>query len=220
MNVFKIVEEPLKVNKILNKSQRRQRVFELLELVGLSVEQLNRYPHQFSGGQRQRIAIARALALNPELIVADEPTSALDVSIQAQIINLLQDLQERLNLAYLLISHDLNLVYHISHRIGVMYLGKIVELARAEELYHKPLHPYTQALISAVPSSDPDRKEKPIILKGGVQSPIELPAGCIFSKRCPVALTECKTEVPSLTDMGNRHYVACLKATPDIFDYR
>ena len=216
MNVFKIVEEPLKVNKILNKRQRRQRVFELLELVGLSLDQLNRYPHQFSGGQRQRIAIARALALNPELIVADEPTSALDVSIQAQIINLLQDLQERLNLAYLLISHDLNLVYHISHRIGVMYLGKIVELARAEELYHKPLHPYTQALISAVPSSDPDRKEKPIILKGGVQSPIELPAGCIFSKRCPVALTACKTEAPQLTDMGNGHYVACLKATPNI----
>lgn len=211
MNIFKIIEEPLKLDKNLNKLQRRQRVFELIEMVGLSPNQLNRYPHQFSGGQRQRIAVARALAISPELIVADEPTSALDVSIQAQIINLLQDLQSRFHLAFLLISHDLNLVYHISHRIAVMYLGKIVELAPAEAIYLSPKHPYTQALISAIPSSNPDHIRKPILLKGGVQSPVTLPCGCIFSQRCLMATDECMTLSPELVDIGGNHFVACLK---------
>jgi oligopeptide/dipeptide ABC transporter ATP-binding protein len=212
MSVYQIVAEPLKVLKVLGRRQRRERVVELLELIGLSTEHLNRYPHEFSGGQRQRIAIARALALDPELIIADEPTSALDVSIQAQIINLLEELQERLKLAYLLISHDLNLVYHISQRIGVMYLGKIVELADAEELYHNPLHPYTQALISAVPPMGPDDQQQRIVLKGVVQSPIDLPTGCIFSRRCLYTTEECRRQAPPLIDTGNQHHVACIRA--------
>ncbi len=214
MNVFNIISEPLLIKKEISRAQRRERVLELLDLIGLSANQLNRYPHEFSGGQRQRIAVARALALDPELVIADEPTSALDVSIQAQIINMLQDLQERFNLAYLLISHDLNLVYHISHRIGVMYLGKMMEMAAAEKIYRNPMHPYTQALISSIPSSNPDERRTPILLHGTVQSPVNLPQGCIFSQRCFKASSECLEKEPDFINIGDEndpHYVACLK---------
>ena len=191
------------------KSARRQRIAELLQAVGLDAALAQRYPHEFSGGQRQRIGIARALAVEPKLIVCDEPVSALDVSVQAQIINLLQDLQQQHGLAYLFIAHDLAVVEHISRRVLVMYLGKIVELAAAETILGSPRHPYTQALISAVPEINPDTKRQRMLLPGDVPSPIHPPAGCPFHPRCPVAEARCRTEVPALRELSTGHWAAC-----------
>jgi oligopeptide/dipeptide ABC transporter ATP-binding protein len=207
-----IIGEPLLVHGIGNRQERNARVLKLLEIVGLRQEHMRRYPHQFSGGQRQRIGVARALALNPKLIVCDEAVSALDVSIQAQVINLLQDLQEEFHLTYLFISHDLSVVEHISDRVAVMYLGKIVELADSKQLYQRPLHPYTQALLSASPLPDPTAKRKRIILKGDVPSPIDPPPGCRFHTRCLYAQDICRVEMPSLKDIQNNHQVACFFA--------
>jgi oligopeptide/dipeptide ABC transporter ATP-binding protein len=188
-----------------------KRVHRLLDLCGLRREAMNRYPHEFSGGQRQRICIARALAVEPEFIVCDEPVSALDVSIQAQIVNLMIDLQKELGLTYLFIAHDLKVVEHISSRVAVMYLGKIVELSEAEELYQGPKHPYTKALLSAIPLPEPGRKRERIILRGDVPSPIQPPSGCHFHPRCPVARENCKSDVPVLRDLGRKgpHWVSC-----------
>jgi len=210
--VSSIVSEPLRVHKLLaNEEQRLARVRELLELVGLSGRYLNRFPHEFSGGQRQRIGIARALASNPEFIVCDEPISALDVSIQAQIINLLEDLQQRLGLTYLFIAHDLAMVRHLCNRVAVMYLGGIVELAEGNELYDHPQHPYTQALLSAVPVPDPeqDRKRERMILSGEVPSPVNPPSGCRFHTRCPIAKDHCTELVPEWREVRPDHWVAC-----------
>ena len=207
--VQKILEEPLIVHNYGNKSDRRDKVLELLETVGLNKNQASRYPHQFSGGQRQRIGIARALALNPKIIIADEPVSALDVSIQSQVINLLEDLQEQFNLTYIFISHDLSVVRHISDRVGVMYLGALVELSDKEELYNNPLHPYTQALLSAVPEPDPDIKQNRILLSGDVPSPANPPSGCKFHTRCKYKMDICVEERPEFRDVGNNHIVAC-----------
>ncbi len=212
MSVGKIIEEPMLVHKLYESRQdRRNRVQEILELVGLSRTQASRYPHEFSGGQRQRIATARSLAVEPSFIVCDEPVSALDVSIQAQIINLLQDLQQRLGVAYLFIAHDLKVVRHISHRVAVMYLGKLVEVTNSDTLYKRPLHPYTRALLSAVPVADPviEAKRKRIILPGDVPSPVNPPLACRFHPRCPWAQERCKTEEPLLTETGDGHAVAC-----------
>ncbi|MCC9074750.1 dipeptide ABC transporter ATP-binding protein [Litorilinea aerophila] len=212
MTVGSIVGEPLEVHGIgSSRKERQERVQELLKIVGLNPYFVNRYPHEFSGGQRQRIGVARALAVNPAFIVCDEPISALDVSIQAQIINLLEDLQDELNLTYLFIAHDLSVVRHISDRIAVMYLGKIVELADRDELYENPLHPYTQALLSAVPIPDPaiERRRKRIILEGDVPSPANPPKGCNFCTRCPRVMDICREKEPAFTDLGNNHYVAC-----------
>ncbi|EIT84661.1 oligopeptide/dipeptide ABC transporter ATPase [Fictibacillus macauensis ZFHKF-1] len=207
--VEKILEEPLIVHGMRNRQERKKRVKELLEVVGLSSYHAGRYPHQFSGGQRQRIGIARALAVNPKLIIADEPVSALDVSIQSQVLNLLQDLQKEFDLTYLFIAHDLGVVRHISDRVGVMYLGNIVELSTSEELYDEPLHPYTQALLSAVPIPDVDVKRERIILKGDVPSPSNPPKGCAFHTRCPQAMERCGSERPAFQEMKDGHYVAC-----------
>ena len=212
MTVGNIIGEPLEVHSIYSsKAERRERVQELLRIVGLNPYFVNRYPHEFSGGQRQRIGVARALAVNPEFIVCDEPISALDVSIQAQIINLLEDLQAELGLTYLFIAHDLSVVRHISDRIAVMYLGKLAELSDREELYENPLHPYTQALLSAVPIPDPviEEKRQRIILEGDVPSPANPPKGCNFSTRCPRVMDVCHEVDPEFKDVGGGHWVAC-----------
>ena len=207
-----IVSEPLRVHKLLSTQMERDaRVKDLLELVGLSARHINRFPHEFSGGQRQRIGIARALASDPLFIVCDEPISALDVSIQAQVVNLLEKLQDQLGLTYLFVAHDLSMVRHICDRVAVMYLGVIVEIAERNELYEKPLHPYTQALLSAVPMPDPrrERARKRTILVGDVPSPINPPSGCRFHPRCPVAIEKCKTEIPEWREAAPQHWVAC-----------
>jgi len=207
--VEQIIGEPLNVFRISTKKERRDRIAYLLQKVGLSPDHARRYPHEFSGGQRQRIGIARALALNPKLIIGDEPVSALDVSIQAQVINLLEDIQKEFNLSYMIIAHDLAVVEHVCDRIAVMYLGRIVELAKDRELYTSPLHPYTIALLSAIPVPDPNITKKRNILEGDVPSPMRPPSGCHFHTRCPQKNEECKTTVPQLTDIGDGHYVAC-----------
>ncbi len=211
MTVRDIVGEPLVIHSIGNKEDRRARVAELLTKVGLDPDYMNRYPHEFSGGQRQRIGIARALALNPKLIVADEPVSALDVSVQAQIVNLLQDLQKEFGLTYLFISHGLAVVEHISTRVAVMYLGRIVEVASAAELYANPQHPYTQALLSAIPIPDPTRRRERIVLHGDVPTPINPPSGCRFRTRCPQAIPECAQIDPDLREIAPGHTAACIR---------
>ena len=210
-SVGKIVSEPLVIHGVARGRQLRERVAELFELVGLDPSWADRFPHEFSGGQRQRVGIARALALNPSFIVCDEPISALDVSIQAQIVNLLQDLQERLGLTYLFIAHDLSMVEHISHRVAVMYLGKIMELASRDELFDNPLHPYTRSLMSAVPVPNPkvERKRRRIILKGEVPSPANPPPGCVFHPRCPLAMDECSQVEPEFREVSPDHFVTC-----------
>jgi len=211
MTVGDIIGEPLEVHNIAKGKEKKERVQELLQIVGLNPYFVNRYPHEFSGGQRQRIGVARSLAVNPDFIVCDEPISALDVSIQAQIINLLEELQQKFNLTYLFIAHDLSVVRHISDRVAVMYLGKIVELTDRNSLYDNPLHPYTKALMSAVPIPDPiiEEKRERIILVGDVPSPVNPPSGCRFHTRCPLAIDICKKEDPVFRDVGNQHYVAC-----------
>jgi len=230
MTVGDIVGEPMDIHRLAKGKERQERIFKLLTMVGLSREHASRYPHEFSGGQRQRVGIARALAVNPSFIICDEPISALDVSIQAQVVNMLQDFQERFNLTYLFIAHDLSMVKHISSRIGVMYLGKLVEVAASGELYDNPAHPYTRALLSAIPIPDPDASEKrqPILLEGDVPSPLDPPSGCRFRTRCRHAFDRCAEEEPVLKDIGggkptmhrqeeqpashhipNRHLAAC-----------
>ncbi|MQC27257.1 MAG: dipeptide ABC transporter ATP-binding protein [Chloroflexi bacterium] len=211
MTVEQIIAEPLEVHSIGNRKERHERVKDLMGLVGLNPSLNNRYPHEFSGGQRQRIGVARALALQPKFIVCDEPISALDVSIQAQVVNLLEELQEKFGLTYLFIAHDLSMVRHIADRTAVMYLGKIVELAERQELYNNPLHPYTQALLSAVPIPDPlkERKRQRIILKGDVPSPAHPPTGCNFNPRCPLAIDICRQEDPEWREITPGHWVAC-----------
>ena len=211
MTVGDIIGEPLYIHGIARGRAANDRVQELLRLVGLQAYHANRYPHEFSGGQRQRVGIARALAVDPKFIVCDEPVSALDVSIQAQVINLLEDLQSQLGLTYLFIAHDLSVVRHISTRVAVMYVGKIVELADRDSLYDNPLHPYTQALLTAIPIPDPsvEERRKRIVLAGDIPSPVAPPPGCRFHTRCPVAFDRCKVEVPAFTDYGNGHFAAC-----------
>jgi len=211
MTVGSIIAEPLEVHRIGTAKERRERVKDLLNLVGLNPYFINRYPHEFSGGQRQRIGVARALALQPSFIVCDEPIAALDVSIQAQVVNLLEELQEKFGLTYLFIAHDLSMVRHIADRTAVMYLGKIVELADRDELYGNPQHPYAQALLSAVPIPDPvkERERKRVILEGDVPSPSNPPPGCRFHTRCPIAVQKCQEEEPEWRDIGTDHWVAC-----------
>ncbi len=213
MTIGSIIAEPLIIHHLYDsKKDRNDRVQQLLELVGLRPEHAQRFPHEFSGGQRQRIGIARALAVEPKFIVCDEPVSALDVSIQAQVINLLMDLQQKLGLTYLFIAHDLKIVEHVSNRVAVMYLGKIVEIAEAEELYRHASHPYTRALLSAIPIPDPHHKEERIILKGDVPSPIHPPAGCHFHPRCPMMIEQCKAAYPELRETRPAHLTACIRA--------
>ncbi len=209
MTVFEIIGEPLLVNGVRNANQRRERVEELLDLVHLAPEYMNRYPHAFSGGQRQRIGVARALALNPALIVADEPVSALDVSVQAQIVNLLLELQDELGLSYLFVAHDLSVVKHVSDRVAVMYVGKIVEVAETEALFTAPRHPYTEALLSAVPKPDPRLRSQRIILEGEVADPANPPSGCYFHPRCKYATDICASEGPELQEISPDRFVSC-----------
>ena len=209
MNVGQIIAEPIRNHLTISRKEVRNRVAYLMERVGLHPEQMNRYPHEFSGGQRQRIGIARALALNPLVIICDEPVSALDVSIQAQVINLLAQLQEQMNLSYLFIAHDLSVVEHISDRVAVMYLGRIVEMATDKDLYQNPSHPYSRALLSAVPVPDPEVHKTKILLQGDVPSPINPPSGCTFHTRCPECREVCSREEPVLKNIGDDHWVAC-----------
>ena len=209
MSVGEIVGEPLKVHRLYTAAGRKLKIKDLLEKVGISPEYATRFPHEFSGGQRQRLGIARALALNPDFIICDEPVSALDVSVQAQVINLLDDLKEEFDLSYLFIAHDLSVVEHVCDRIAVMYLGKIVEIAKDTELYKNPLHPYTQALLSAIPLPDPRRKKERTLLKGEVPSPITPPAGCRFHPRCPLKEEKCAHEEPELRQIQKDHFAAC-----------
>lgn len=211
MTVGSIIGEPLKEHNAGSGEERQKRIAELLDLVGLEPKHANRYPHEFSGGQRQRIGIARAIALNPDFIVADEPIAALDVSIQAQVVNLLEDLQDQLGLTYLFISHDLSMIRHIADRVAVMYLGQIMELANVDELYTQPKHPYTKALLSAVPVPDPEVEgsRKRVILEGDIPSPANPPPGCPFNTRCPIAQDRCSAEVPEWREVGTGHWVAC-----------
>ncbi|MGE5701594.1 MAG: ABC transporter ATP-binding protein [Clostridia bacterium] len=209
LTVEQILEEPLKAHNIGDSAERRRKIIEMMDVCGLNSAYLKRYAHEFSGGQRQRICIARALILKPQLIVADEPVSALDVSIQSQILNLLQDLQEEFKLTYLFISHDLAVVNHLCNRLGVMYLGRMAELGTAEKIYAKPLHPYTESLLSAIPSADPREKKERILLRGEVPSPANPPTGCAFVTRCPKAIDMCKKERPKLLKVEEDHLVAC-----------
>ncbi|MFW6035870.1 MAG: ABC transporter ATP-binding protein [Halothermotrichaceae bacterium] len=210
MTVEEIVGEPLVIHKLVKtRKERRQKINELLDSVGLSAEQMKRYPHEFSGGQRQRIGVARALAVDPKLIIADEPVSALDVSIQAQVINILKDLQKEFGLTYLFIAHDLSVVKHISDRVAVMYLGKIVELTDKHSLYDNPMHPYTQSLLSAIPVPDPEYKKERIILEGDVPSPVDPPSGCRFHPRCPKAKPICSQKEPEFKEHEDGHFAAC-----------
>jgi len=215
MTVGGMLTEALKLHNIVPKNQIKERVADLLDRVGLSPRHARRYPHEFSGGQRQRIGIARALSVEPKFIVCDEPVSALDVSIQAQIINLLQDLQNEFDLTYLFIAHDLSVVEHISDRVAVMYLGQIVELAESKELYSNPLHPYTKALLSAIPVPDPNRKQQRTVLTGDVPSPANVPSGCYFHPRCPVAREDCSERVPELEEFTPEHWARCYYVRED-----
>ena len=212
MTLLDIVGEPLLVNGMTNRQERMDRVAELLRLVGLRPEYMRRYPHAFSGGQRQRIGIARALALSPMLVVADEPVSALDVSVQAQILNLLLELQEQLGLTYLFVAHDLSVVKHISERVAVMYVGRIVEMAKTDEIFYGPRHPYTEALLSAVPKPDPRLRSQRIVLEGEVADPANPPPGCYFHPRCRYAMEVCRTETPVEEEITPRHFVSCHRA--------
>ncbi|CAN5556815.1 dipeptide ABC transporter ATP-binding protein [soil metagenome] len=211
LSIRSIISEPLKIHKIGNKAEQNAKVEDLLQKVGLDPKYADRYPHEFSGGQRQRIGIARALALNPKLIICDEPVSALDVSVQAQVVNLLQELQDEFGLTYLFISHGLAVVEHISDRVAVMYLGKIVEICDAAELYEMPLHPYTKALLSAIPIPDPRHKRDRIVLRGDVPTPINPPSGCRFRTRCPMAIDECALVDPEFREIRPGHFAACIR---------
>ncbi|SER12496.1 ABC transporter ATP-binding protein [Piscibacillus halophilus] len=209
MSVEQLIEEPLLIQTNMTKKERKEKVKELLEKVGLRASDRLKYPHEFSGGQRQRISIARALAINPKFVIADEAVSALDVSIQAQVLNLMSDLQEDFGLTYLFISHDLSVVKHISDRVGVMYLGRLAEIAPKKDIYENPLHPYTQALLSSIPDTDVDRERETVHLEGDLPSPSNPPSGCAFRTRCPMAHERCAVDRPELQHMGEGHYVAC-----------